>query len=104
MTVSRRAFVTTTASAVACAAATAAAAATVVSSASAAATRASSAPTTPEADAQSGVPAATASAGRVVRPKRLRPGDVVGLIDPASATWEPVDVDIVEESLAALGL
>jgi muramoyltetrapeptide carboxypeptidase len=37
-------------------------------------------------------------------PARLAPGDVVGLIDPASATWEPVDVDIVEDTLAALGL
>ena len=35
---------------------------------------------------------------------RLVPGDVVGLIDPASATWEPIDVDIVEDTLAALGL
>lgn len=47
--------------------------------------------------------APTAAPARIVRPKRLRPGDVIGLIDPASATWEPVDVDIVEESLAALG-
>jgi muramoyltetrapeptide carboxypeptidase len=43
-------------------------------------------------------------ASTIVRPKRLRPGDTVGLVDPASATWEPVDVDIVEESLRALGL
>ncbi len=28
----------------------------------------------------------------------------VGVVDPASATWDPVDVDIVVESLAALGL
>ena len=39
-----------------------------------------------------------------VKPRRLQPGDLVGLVDPASATWEPVDVEIVEESLAALGL
>lgn len=38
-----------------------------------------------------------------IRPPRLRPGDTIGLVDPASATWEPVDVAIVEESLAALG-
>jgi muramoyltetrapeptide carboxypeptidase len=44
------------------------------------------------------------SASTIVRPNRLRPGDTVGLVDPASATWEPVDVDIVEESLKALGL
>lgn len=39
-----------------------------------------------------------------VKPRRLQPGDLVGLVDPASATWEPVDIEIVEESLAALGL
>ena len=38
------------------------------------------------------------------KPRRLRPGSVVGIVDPASATWDPVDVDIVVESLAALGL
>jgi muramoyltetrapeptide carboxypeptidase len=37
-------------------------------------------------------------------PARLVPGDVVGLIDPASATWEPIDVDVVEDTLTALGL
>lgn len=47
---------------------------------------------------------ATPPSARIVRPKRLRPGDIVGLVDPASATWEPVSIDIVEESLAALGL
>lgn len=40
---------------------------------------------------------------RAVRPGRLRPGDTVGLVDPASAVWEPMAVEIVEESLAALG-
>ena len=40
---------------------------------------------------------------QTVRPRRLRPGDTVGLVDPASALWEPVNVEIVEESLAALG-
>ncbi|AMY12900.1 putative murein peptide carboxypeptidase [Luteitalea pratensis] len=43
-------------------------------------------------------------AGAPRKPRRLRPGDVVGIVDPASATWDPVDVDIVVESLAALGL
>lgn len=38
------------------------------------------------------------------KPARLRAGDTVGIIDPASATWDPIDVDIVVESLAALGL
>jgi muramoyltetrapeptide carboxypeptidase len=49
------------------------------------------------------VAAAAAASPKVIRPKRLQPGDVIGLVDPASATWEPVDVAIVEESLAALG-
>lgn len=40
---------------------------------------------------------------RTVRPRRLQPGDTVGLVDPASALWEPMRVEIVEESLAALG-
>lgn len=39
-----------------------------------------------------------------VLPPRLAAGDVVGLIDPASATWEPIDIDIVEDTLSALGL
>jgi len=55
------------------------------------------------ASAVSAAPAGPAPSPKVVRPKRLQPGDVIGLIDPASATWEPVDVAIVEESLAALG-
>lgn len=38
------------------------------------------------------------------KPRRLRPGSVVGVVDPASATWDPMDVDVVVESLAALGL
>ncbi len=50
-------------------------------------------------------PSQAASTARpLVKPARLRPGDVVGLIDPASATWERVDVEIAVESLAALGL
>ena len=40
---------------------------------------------------------------QTVRPGRLRPGDTVGLINPAGVVWEPVNVDIVAESLAALG-
>lgn len=39
-----------------------------------------------------------------VKPRRLRPGDTVGLVTPASATFFPVDVDIAEEALTAMGL
>lgn len=50
-------------------------------------------------------PAARAAQASTVRkPRRLRAGSVVGVIDPASATWDPVHVDILVESLAALGL
>jgi muramoyltetrapeptide carboxypeptidase len=38
----------------------------------------------------------------VLRPPRLRRGDTIGLVDPASATWEPAEIAIIEESLAAL--
>ena len=39
-----------------------------------------------------------------VRPRRLAPGDTVGLVAPASATFQSLDVDIARESLEALGL
>lgn len=50
-------------------------------------------------------PVARGVAGAGVRkPRRLRIGDTVGVVDPASATWDPLDVDIAVESLAVLGL
>jgi muramoyltetrapeptide carboxypeptidase len=39
-----------------------------------------------------------------VRPRRLRPGDTVGLVSPSGVTWEPVRLEIARESLAAMGL
>ncbi len=50
--------------------------------------------------------AAPASSGpaRIVRPKRLQPGDTVGLVNPAGVVWEPDQIEILVESLAALGL
>ncbi len=47
---------------------------------------------------------AAAQPRTIVKPRRLRSGSVVGVVDPASATWDPIDVDIVVESLAVLGL
>ncbi|HVR97859.1 MAG TPA: LD-carboxypeptidase [Thermoanaerobaculia bacterium] len=47
--------------------------------------------------------ASAADKRRTVRPSRLRPGDTVGLVNPAGVVWEPVNVEIVIESLAALG-
>lgn len=59
---------------------------------------------TGRASALPALPAPAPSRPTPLLPARLAPGDVVGLIDPASATWEPIDVDIVEDTLAALGL
>lgn len=44
------------------------------------------------------------AAPAVVRPRRLRTGDTVVLVSPASATWETLDVDIARETLESLGL
>ena len=37
-------------------------------------------------------------------PRRLAAGDTVGVVSPASATFQTVDIDIARESLEALGL
>jgi muramoyltetrapeptide carboxypeptidase len=39
-----------------------------------------------------------------LKPGRLQPGDTVGLVAPASATFQRVELDIARESLEALGL
>jgi len=45
-----------------------------------------------------------AASGEPRKPPRLKEGDTVGLINPAGATFQPVDLKIVEETLEALGL
>jgi muramoyltetrapeptide carboxypeptidase len=47
-------------------------------------------------------PADTGSA--IIKPKRLKEGDVVGLISPASATFRKQRAEIARENMAALGL
>ncbi len=54
--------------------------------------------------------AATASAnqaqprpGTVVKPPRLKPGDTLGLIHPANATFQKMDLEIAVDNLKALG-
>lgn len=54
--------------------------------------------------AQAQAPAPPRPSTTARKPKRLRPGGIVGVVDPASATWDPLDVDVVVESLAVLGL
>jgi muramoyltetrapeptide carboxypeptidase len=39
-----------------------------------------------------------------IRPRRLRSGDLVGLVTPATAMYQQEEVDIARESLEALGL
>ena len=41
---------------------------------------------------------------KVVKPSRIVAGDTIGLMIPSSANWDPIDVDILLEALAALGL
>jgi muramoyltetrapeptide carboxypeptidase len=48
--------------------------------------------------------AARAGSDDVVRPPRLKPGDTMGLVNPAGATFVSDDIVQVEETLAALGL
>jgi muramoyltetrapeptide carboxypeptidase len=38
------------------------------------------------------------------KPPRLHPGDTVGLVEPASASEEPLDLTYVEEAIRAMGL
>lgn len=40
----------------------------------------------------------------VTRPPRLKPGDMVGLVTPATAMYQQEEVDIARESLEGLGL
>jgi muramoyltetrapeptide carboxypeptidase len=47
--------------------------------------------------------AAPAVRPAAVKPRRLAPGDTIGLIDPASATFLRQDVEIVTDVLGALG-
>jgi muramoyltetrapeptide carboxypeptidase len=48
--------------------------------------------------------AAPASQGVVRKPSRLRIGDTVGLIEPASASDEPFQIQLIEEAIVAMGL
>jgi muramoyltetrapeptide carboxypeptidase len=49
-------------------------------------------------------PGAKPGAAGPLRGNRLKPGDTVGLIEPASASTEPFDITLVEEAIAAMGL
>ena len=40
----------------------------------------------------------------LIKPRRLKAGDTVGLVNPASASFEPTPIDIMTDSLTAMGL
>ncbi len=40
----------------------------------------------------------------LLKPARLKPGSVIGIVSPAGATFEKDDLDIVQEAVKALGL
>ncbi len=44
------------------------------------------------------------AAPAITKPPRLRPGDVVGLVAPAGAVWESMDIEIAQDVARALGL
>jgi len=58
----------------------------------------------PEAAAGEGSERAAAGSVEAVKPRRLRVGSRVALVNPAGATFRRQDVEIVEDRLAALGL
>jgi muramoyltetrapeptide carboxypeptidase len=45
-----------------------------------------------------------AAATRFTKPRRLRPGDTIGLIEPATASDEAFQLTLVEEAVTAMGL
>ena len=47
---------------------------------------------------------APAKPGVRAKPPRIRPGDTIGLIEPASASDEAFDITLVEEAVVAMGL
>jgi len=44
------------------------------------------------------------TARRAIKPRRLKAGDTVGLVMPSSAQWSLTSLDVLLESLSALGL
>jgi muramoyltetrapeptide carboxypeptidase len=50
-----------------------------------------------------GAKGALSSTG-LIKPPRLSPGDTIGLVNPATAAFETMPIDILTESLEALGL
>lgn len=47
---------------------------------------------------------AAPTSGKRIKPPRIKPGDIIGLIEPASASDDPFDLVLVEEAIRAMGL
>jgi len=47
---------------------------------------------------------AAATSASFIKPRRLRPGDTIGLIEPATASDEAFQLTLVEEAVTAMGL
>lgn len=52
----------------------------------------------------SGAALAAPAGGKRIKPPRIKPGDTIGLIEPASASDDPFDLVLVEEAIRAMGL
>ncbi|NOX68346.1 MAG: LD-carboxypeptidase [Gammaproteobacteria bacterium] len=52
----------------------------------------------------SGLALNAVAGGRIVKPERIRPGDKVGLVNPATAAFETQPIEIMVEALESLGL
>jgi len=39
-----------------------------------------------------------------IKPKRLAPGQTIGLVIPSSINWDPTDIDVIVDTVTALGL
>ena len=50
------------------------------------------------------LPALARKPAAIVRPSRLRPGDTVGLVAPASFPDDPFDIDLITQTIVAMGL
>lgn len=52
----------------------------------------------------SGLALSAIAGERIVKPARIRPGDKVGLVNPATAAFDTQTIEITVESLESLGL
>ncbi len=54
--------------------------------------------------AASGLAVGASASGRIIKPARIRPGDKVGLVNPATAAFDTQTIEIMVAALESLGL